>query len=544
MRKILVMALSVILVLSVVVVPASAITFSDITERHWAYKDVQTLVADGTVAGYVDGTFRPNGTVTRAEFVKMLGAGSELRKENYSDVAETHWAYTYIMKSGFPEDGSNMFKPDLAITRGLVAELLWNRNGQPNDAYAPSIITSQYSANTQAAAWAYESGLMLGDDGINLRFNDTLSRAEAAVLIVRARNPKPDKTVFANAVSPKILENVHNGLNLFYANGTTKLYAPNDTITNGEMARAALRIGCEETNLLYAGLIGNRADFEHTYARDLSIICDRLGMEKNLTLEYADKAANFGDTVATLTYHFISISKNGVVYGSKTDGLPDSISDMMNICLTFAKDKGIITLKEDLSAPITLREFTAVCLMLDNLIGSQSDITTQINPYTGKSVAQNHSLLYTEIPYGDFQVMLENMPNIVYSKAPLTQTKKPTNSYNFAREYSSVFIGFLQSLKEIVWERSGANVEFIYYPSLLWENGNGYTLRVACQITNMADAKTVKQLFATQDNIEGGEISLKNGTLLYLDIATGQEVKTPYLTAEKADIEQIIAIAQ
>ena len=79
-----------------------AMDFNDIDASHWAYTNVQTLVNDGTVSGYGDGSFRPNGTVTRAEFVKMLGLGSVTRPMAYADVAPQHWAYTYVMNADFP----------------------------------------------------------------------------------------------------------------------------------------------------------------------------------------------------------------------------------------------------------------------------------------------------------------------------------------------------------------------------------------------------------------------------------------------------------
>ena len=195
MKKSLVLVLVVSMLLSVVSFSASALAFTDIDASHWAYENVQTLVTDGTVSGYEDGSFRPNGTVTRAEFVKMLGKSDVTRTRDYSDVSVTHWAYPYIMNANFPEDDTNMFFPDLPITRGLVAELLWIRGGKVNDAFAPAIITSQYKKVPQANAWVYATGLIKGDDGINLR----------------SRNAKDANVSFNETVSPKILENVYNG---------------------------------------------------------------------------------------------------------------------------------------------------------------------------------------------------------------------------------------------------------------------------------------------------------------------------------------------
>ena len=41
-------------------------------EGHWAQKEVEAAVASGWVDGYSDGSFKPEKSITRAEFTKML----------------------------------------------------------------------------------------------------------------------------------------------------------------------------------------------------------------------------------------------------------------------------------------------------------------------------------------------------------------------------------------------------------------------------------------------------------------------------------------
>ena len=45
-------------------------TFTDI-QGHWAEDVIKTLAENGKVSGVGDGKFNPDGTVTRAEFLKM-----------------------------------------------------------------------------------------------------------------------------------------------------------------------------------------------------------------------------------------------------------------------------------------------------------------------------------------------------------------------------------------------------------------------------------------------------------------------------------------
>ncbi|MBE7022517.1 MAG: S-layer homology domain-containing protein [Ruminococcaceae bacterium] len=535
MKKALLYTLVITMVLSLAVFPASAVSFLDLAEDHWAYENVQTLVTEGTVSGYEDGSFRPNGTVTRAEFVKMLGEGPTERSSAYTDVQATHWAYSYIMKSGLPEDGSNLFRPDEPLTRGLAAEMLWNRNGQRVDLFAPALITSQYKKNADAIAWAYVTGLMQGDDGVSLRTEGTLSRAEAAALIIRARQTEPEERTFAEIASPKIMENVFTGLHLF----DDMAYEPEKTITNGELARAALRYAAEEHTLTYTGY-NTDAGFEHPYSKDMAVIFKTSLGKKEITAALADKTATFGDAVAALSYACIAKSHKGLSYQAQTEGLPAGTTAMMNACLTFARDNGIISLDEPLEAPITLQEFTAICLLLDQLSGSQSDISTKAHPILDEFMETDHSLLLTEVPYGDFRVMLANMPYEIYSTPYLDAKSAPIESYDFAREYETIFIGILEFLEHSVEQKSGADVEFIYYPSLVAANSNGYTLRVACDIVSLEGTKSFSDMFPVKEGWTDGGVMLKAGSRIYLDLATGQSFNSIVITDQNAYVEQII----
>jgi len=46
--------------------------FSDVSSDHWAHEYVDTLSNQGIINGYDDGTFKPSGTITRAEFIKLM----------------------------------------------------------------------------------------------------------------------------------------------------------------------------------------------------------------------------------------------------------------------------------------------------------------------------------------------------------------------------------------------------------------------------------------------------------------------------------------
>jgi len=81
---------------------AESITaFSDIA-GHWAVLEITANQQAGILKGYEDGTFRPNGKLTRAEAViamnRMFDRGPlyEVSIPTFNDVKETHWAFNEV----------------------------------------------------------------------------------------------------------------------------------------------------------------------------------------------------------------------------------------------------------------------------------------------------------------------------------------------------------------------------------------------------------------------------------------------------------------
>jgi subtilisin family serine protease len=85
---------------------------------------------DPYMTGYPDGTFRPEGTITRAElavvYSKILNLNINFAgSQKFTDVDSDHWAYNYVQavaRTGiFSGYGDGTFKPDQPINRGELA---------------------------------------------------------------------------------------------------------------------------------------------------------------------------------------------------------------------------------------------------------------------------------------------------------------------------------------------------------------------------------------------------------------------------------------
>ncbi|WBW49529.1 Rib/alpha-like domain-containing protein [Peptoniphilus equinus] len=106
----------------------AAPNFTD-TPSDWYNTAINAVVEHGLMNGYPDGSFHPNAPITRAEFAKMIQSIDQANSGDapFADV-ENHWgeaaidqAYGNDRIAGYP-DGT--FKPDNNITRAEAAKML------------------------------------------------------------------------------------------------------------------------------------------------------------------------------------------------------------------------------------------------------------------------------------------------------------------------------------------------------------------------------------------------------------------------------------
>ena len=93
--------------------------FPDVTD-HWARNAIGQLSARGILNGYLDGAFRPDASITRAEAVKVFNYTFDRVPESdllrslpplpFSDLSDTHWAYFNIYEATFQHDASQLHK--------------------------------------------------------------------------------------------------------------------------------------------------------------------------------------------------------------------------------------------------------------------------------------------------------------------------------------------------------------------------------------------------------------------------------------------------
>ncbi|MDD3766644.1 MAG: S-layer homology domain-containing protein [Eubacteriales bacterium] len=520
--------------------------FSDINTAHWAYGAIEALVNDGTVGGFEDGSFRPDKTVSRAEFVKMIGMGSTRRSNDFSDVRADHWGYEYIMTSGLEGDG-NSFMPDKAIERDDVINLIWTRNGKDESCFAPSVITSQ-GKNKEAVAWAYATGILKGDDGYNLRLDESLTRAEAAVLIIRAREVTSGdrKYNFTDVIRPEILKAVFEGARIF----ETEVYEPDRVITNGEMAQAAVRLASEEFSPTYLNF-DTETLFEHPAAEDIYIIGKAVLGDDKITKEFAQRPANMQDTVAAMVYAAIRQAYTPVIHGNVGNTYADvgiTEENLMNVCLTFAYENGIHFYADGKLNPekeVTMEDLAALLLQIDHLTGIQVFFTASDASHKFKGVDSRIRKALASYPENADRFMFidEDLPNQVYTVpfAEASENNLPKKSFDLAREYKTLFTSFLSAVKESCENKSGAKLKINFYPSLVCSNDNGFTMRVKIEILENPNNVSLGEILHKFFDVEN-QLSASKGQTFFVDFVTGEITGGVSVSQNLAKVKQVITI--
>ncbi|WAM33654.1 S-layer homology domain-containing protein [Caldicellulosiruptor morganii] len=177
-------------------------TYKDVDSKAWYFEYVQLVSAKGITEGYLDGTFKPQKNVTRAEFAKMIVQAFQFDVEDqevtkFKDVKKTDWFYPYVAtlyNLGIVNGRSaTQFAPNAPITREemtkIIAMVLLKTGKISNSTEAKYTFTD----NDQIAEWAkgyvstvVENGIMEGRANNAFAPKSNATRAETAAVIMRA----------------------------------------------------------------------------------------------------------------------------------------------------------------------------------------------------------------------------------------------------------------------------------------------------------------------------------------------------------------------
>jgi hypothetical protein len=176
--------------------------FLDVLPGYWAFQWIQAIADAGLTAGYLDGTYRPENRVTRAEMAVFLKKGIDGSTftppapdggHPFTDITG-NWAEAWIeelydegLAGGFP-DGT--YRPDNWVTRAEIAVfLLKAMHGAGYSPPQPSGGSFGDIAGHWAEAWIEQlklEGITAGYPDNTYRPENTVTRAEMAIFLVNS----------------------------------------------------------------------------------------------------------------------------------------------------------------------------------------------------------------------------------------------------------------------------------------------------------------------------------------------------------------------
>jgi hypothetical protein len=174
---------------------APSAAFTDVPQGYWAYQAIEALAAKGIVGGFPGGTYQPDASVTRAQFVKMLVLALGLKPGSgttaFTDVPQDAWFAPYVaaaVQAGVVQGLTpTHFGPGQTITREQMAVLI---------ARAFKLTKTEplnFTDLGQIGAWALQgveetvaAGYMAGFTDGTFRPLGTVTRAQAAEALFTA----------------------------------------------------------------------------------------------------------------------------------------------------------------------------------------------------------------------------------------------------------------------------------------------------------------------------------------------------------------------
>jgi hypothetical protein len=177
----------------VISTPATAANFVDI-QRHWARPFIEALAQENLINGFSDQTFRPDQTVTRAQFAAMIQQAFDENNvqlsQEFDQAAADYWINRDL---GNNRPSSRQLRLSDPLSRGQVVAALADGLGLSPRGSVDNILNFYTDASTipsaarEAVAAATQQGIVVNYPDVGyLNPTKTATRADVAAFIYQA----------------------------------------------------------------------------------------------------------------------------------------------------------------------------------------------------------------------------------------------------------------------------------------------------------------------------------------------------------------------
>ncbi len=252
-------------------------TFSDVARTHWAYDYVEYCYDGGIVEGVGNGKFDPDATLTRAQFITMMGRAtyeSEVQAQTTSSDSWYSGYVRYLSNKGYLD---GIATDEASLNQGMprqeMAQLLYNLcdNGEIvvglySSEYEGEVTVSGVSINVEmldyisdansigsqykdAVEYCYYVGLLTGFEDGTFQPNGTVTRAQACAVVNRAdywndalnmsRSKLSDVGITYDAMGQVVSNEVIRLINEYRVENGLEEYTVKKFMNQGSAVRAA-----------------------------------------------------------------------------------------------------------------------------------------------------------------------------------------------------------------------------------------------------------------------------------------------------------------
>lgn len=284
MKKTSIFIISILMILGFSTV---SLAYTD-TEGHWASDVIDELSNKKIINGYSDGTFKPDNSVTRAEFIaivnRMLGLTTESSKY-IPDISRHDWFYSDIRKAveaGILKGNEEGYvRPNDTITREEAVVIL-ARAFKVTQAPGTGI---KFEDRSEVSNWARESvytfvkyGYINGYYGNLIKPKENVKRAEVLTII---------KRIIPNILTEDIYEGIIQGNTLLVDNN---IVLRNATISGNLIIKESIISTLKVNNVDVKGnLIIEKTDDIITKIRVSGSVIELYKDKREQSLKYVDK---------------------------------------------------------------------------------------------------------------------------------------------------------------------------------------------------------------------------------------------------------------
>ncbi len=345
------------------------VNMSDIS-NHWGYEAISKWVDKNLISGYPDGTFKPDGKITRAELLTLINrlyGFYETSDKNYSDVAEDDWYYdeVSIAKKNMYLDWykEKAFYPNKKITRQEACAILSAINNL--DLLQESASMQAYSDYASIPEWSREyidavvsKGYIKGYEDKTLRPEGEITRAEAVTMLDR---------VIGKLINKEGTYGPEEGQQIIESNLTinSKDVILQNTIVKGDLILAA---GVKEgnvdlQNVIVEGKTIINGGGENSITFDSSVLGEIIVFKVNGMIRVVSKDSEIGRSI---------LKSGGKLEGQFNDSKIEILGDGQKIELDGDFDE--IKVEAEITIEVTNDTTVNVLEIAKNGNGTQIDI--------------------------------------------------------------------------------------------------------------------------------------------------------------------------